>query len=107
MNQILPHPTYLYAVKCLRLTGVSGVYIATGGRDAFLRIWRVFGDNNDTSAYELAQEHSGHQNYITAIVSKEVDESLYSSDYSGVIIQWTIDKSESKDRISYQYCRYK
>lgn len=58
------------------------------------------------SAYELVQEHSGHQNYITAIVGSDNGDTLYSSDYSGVIIQWIIEKPESMDRINYQYCRY-
>lgn len=77
--------------------------MATGGRDSILRIWRVYGENNDVGAFELVQELNGHQNYITAITGTDSTEQLYTADYSGGIIEWTKLKT---DRLCYELTRF-
>lgn len=77
--------------------------MATGGRDALLRIWRIYGANNDVSAFELVQELNGHQNYITAITGTNSVDKLYSADYGGVIIEWSKMKT---DRVYYELARF-
>lgn len=108
--KVLPHPSYLYAVKCLDLTNNGdNVFVVTGGRDAILRIWHVFGDWNDVTAIELMQELSGsHQNYITAIVAPVKGDQFhkfYSSDMSGIIIEWASTKIDSKNRKCFESMR--
>lgn len=89
-------------MKCLNLLSGS-LHVATGGRDALLRIWRIYGANNDVSAFELVQELNGHQNYITAIAGTNSVDKLYSADYGGVIIEWSKSKT---DRVYYELARF-
>lgn len=96
--RVLPHPSYLYAIKCMDLSGDGGMYVVTGGRDAILRIWHVAMNKTDATAYTLVQElEDGHRSYITAIVSTDNSDKLYSADMSGVIAEWTVAKKRTRN----------
>lgn len=94
-SQVLPHPSFVYAVRFLNFrTPASDEYsfIATGGRDCVLRVWRVLRtkqpDDSDRAAIDLCDEFDDHQNYITSLAVTKRATTLYSADWNGDIFEW-------------------
>ena len=99
--RILPHPSFLYAVKCLQISS-RHVWVATGGRDSILRFWKVHRGDDSKRLYELNAELDSHQNYITAITCTRKFNRIYSSDWDGVIVEWS---KTSQSGCAYEFSR--
>lgn len=107
--QILPHPSFVYKVKVLSFHNVANIlYIATGGRDHLLRIWKIDRDLRDeqNSEFELCDELEGHQNYITTMTSSKKSTKLFTADWNGDIIEWVRHRNISKNTILFQLSRF-
>lgn len=95
--KVLPHPSYLYAVKCLQIPNENEMYVVTGGRDGVLRIWHVYEQQQEEPAYRLMQElDNGHQSYITSIVTNKKNSLIYSADANGCVVEWTMRKNRNQ-----------
>lgn len=82
--QILPHPSFVYcATFCMNTSE-----IITGCYDRTIRIWKsISGKIN--SKYELIQELTNFDGYITSICTLKNKATFYSSDSSGIIKEWS------------------
>lgn len=85
----------MYAVRCLNFRAPASdeyLFIATGGRDCVLRIWRVLRsklpDDSERAAVDLCDEFDDHGNYITALAVTKRATKLYSADWNGEIFEW-------------------
>lgn len=94
-SQVLPHPSFVYSVRFLNFcTPASDEYlfVATGGRDCVLRVWRVLRtkqpDASDRATIDLCDEFDDHQNYITSLAVTKRATKLYSADWNGEIFEW-------------------
>lgn len=80
----------MYAAKWLSKNDVQD-YIATGGRDCVLRIWKI---SKDVDAdIELCDELIQHDNYITSLATSRKSTKIYSADWNGVLLEWSLKKS--------------
>lgn len=93
--QVLSHPSFVYAVCGLNFRSPASdeyLFIATGGRDCVLRVWRVLRteqpDDSDRNAIDLCDEFDQHQNYITSLAVTKRATKLYSADWNGDIYEW-------------------
>lgn len=93
--QVLPHPSFVYAVKWLSKS-LHSAFVATGGRDCLLRIWKIATDDTDTDI-ELCDELIQHDNYISCLEATRKSSKLYSADWNGELLEWSRKKS-SKER---------
>lgn len=82
--QILRHSSFVYTAKFIPIKS-NKLFIATGGRDTFLKIFRYDKTSMNT---DLCFKLTGHEGYITNIVCKANGEFMYSSDSTGSIIEW-------------------
>ncbi|CAO1357929.1 unnamed protein product [Diamesa serratosioi] len=93
---ILPHPTFVYTARFLYNDDLDRTYVATGGRDSTVRIWR---SKKKKQGFELAQElkpMSADKNvYVTGLVTRNSD-IFYASFSNGLILEWFF-KSTSKE----------
>lgn len=92
--KVLPHPSFVYTTKWLSKSEEQS-YIATGGRDCVLRIWRV--NHNTDTEIELCDELIQHDNYITSLATTRKSTKIYSGDWNGVLLEWSLKKSKSKE----------
>lgn len=74
----------------------NSTFIATGGRDCVLRIWKIGSEDSDTDI-ELCDELIQHDNYISCLETTRKSTKLYSADWNGVLLEWNQKKSH-KDR---------
>lgn len=100
-NQVLPHSSFVYAVKWLSKS-LDSIYVATGGRDCILRIWKI-DDTDANSDIELCDELIQHDNYISCLEATRKSSKLYSADWSGVLLEWTHIKHEKEKIVSSVY----
>ena len=93
---ILPHPTFVYTAKFLYNDDLERTYVATGGRDSTVRIWR---SKKKKQGFELAQELkpmvADNNVYVTGLVTRSSD-IFYASFSNGLILEWFF-KSTSKE----------
>lgn len=82
--QVLPHPSFIYAAKWLRKS-TDFTYLATGGRDCVLRIWKISTD--EAADIELCDELIQHDNYITSIATNRKSV-IYTADWNGCLFEW-------------------
>lgn len=94
--QVLPHSSFIYAAKWLRKsTDLDFAYLASGGRDCVLRIWKI---SIDLAAdVELCDELIQHDNYITSITTNRKS-IIYTADWSGRLFEWSRNK-RGKEKI--------
>lgn len=97
-EQVLPHPSFFYACKWLRKS-VDDAFMVwlcdwfTGGRDCVLRIWKISTDTDID--IELCDELIQHENYITSLAASWKSTKIYSADWNGVLLQWSLKKCDN------------
>lgn len=85
----------MYAVRFLNFCTPASddyLFIATGGRDCVLRVWRLLctkqPEDSDRATIDLCDELDDHQNYITSLAVTKRATKLYSADWNGEIFEW-------------------
>lgn len=72
---------------------MDDAYIVTGGRDCVLRIWKISTDID--ADIELCEELIQHENYITSLATSRKSTKIYSADWNGVLLQWSLKKGDN------------
>lgn len=66
-----------------------------------LRIWKI---NNDVDAdIELCDELIQHDNYITSLAASRKSTKIYSADWNGVLLEWSLKKSDKRKDVGPLY----
>lgn len=99
-HKVLPHPSFVYACKWLSKS-IDDAYIVTGGRDCVLRIWKISTEIDDD--IELCDELIQHENYITSLAASKKSTKIYSADWNGVLLQWSLKKGDSGNDVGPLY----
>lgn len=92
IEQIMPHPSFVYAVQWLNRSS-KYAFVVTGGRDCVLRIWKHYFDGEHD--IELGDELIQHDNYITSMVTSRKGTTFFTADWNGVLLQWMRNKSRN------------
>lgn len=72
------------------------VHVATGCRDSVIRIWKIY--RHMEIDIELCDELRQHENYITSLATNYKFTKLYSSDWNGVLLEFTrLGRKSSKE----------
>lgn len=100
----MPHPSFVYAATWLKKSS-DFAYIATGGRDCVLRIWKISMDIE--ADVELCDELIQHENYITSLAAGR-KLSLYTADWNGTLLEWYREEPSKNTDVQplYQMRRY-